>query len=53
MSTGFGRWSWNPAPIAGRFRLEVIEGAGHGFTAGLVELGRRVAAFLPGMDEGR
>lgn len=38
------------AVVRGRFRVEVIDGAGHAFTAGLVELGRRVAAFLPGSD---
>lgn len=38
------------AAAQGRFRVEVIDGAGHAFTAGLVELGKRVAAFLPGSD---
>lgn len=38
------------AAIARRARIEVVAGAGHTFTAGLVELGRRVAAFLPGAD---
>lgn len=38
------------AAVRGRCRVEVIHGAGHAFTAGLVELGRRVAAFLPGSD---
>jgi uncharacterized protein len=38
------------AAVARRVRIEVVAGAGHTFTAGLVELGRRVAAFLPGAD---
>lgn len=39
--------------IARRFRIEVISGANHAFTAGLVELGRTVANFLPGEERGR
>lgn len=33
--------------VRGLFGLQVIAGAGHGFTRGLGELGRRVAASLP------
>ena len=36
--------------IARRFRVETIAGANHAFTAGLVELGRTVANFLPGRE---
>jgi alpha/beta superfamily hydrolase len=38
------------AAVARRARIEVVAGAGHTFTAGLVDLGRRVAAFLPGVE---
>lgn len=38
------------ARARGPVRVEVIEGATHSFTAGLVECGRRVAGFLPGID---
>jgi uncharacterized protein len=40
------------AAAGGGFGVQVIAGAGHGFSRGLSELGRRVAASLPGAGAG-